>query len=251
MSDGMPGRVETSRATAAVERPVALVTGATRGIGRAIAIDLARTHRVIVGGRDPETVGALVTELGDAAPFAVDLADEAHVAAAVAGLADGAGADGIDVLVHSAGVIGPIAPVAASDRAEFRRILELNVVAVADLTARLLPALRARRGLVVAINSGAGHNAGPRSSVYAASKFALRAVTDSLRAEEAPNGVRVTSIHPGRVGTDMQRELRAAEGGEYEHERYLEPDSVAATVRVAVDLPPSASVHSLSVRPFG
>lgn len=232
-------------------RPIAFVTGATRGIGRHIANDLARTHRVIVGGRDARAVAELVAILGDAAPFVADLVDDASVAAALEALRERGDLRRLDVLVHSAGMLGPVAPIAESTRGDYQRVFDLNVVAVADLTRRLLPALRAARGLVIALNSGSGLRAGPNTSPYSASKFALHALTQALRAEEAVNGVRVTSIHPGRVATDMQRTLRQREGGAYEPDRYLDPESVARTVRLAVDLPPSASLESLSIRPAG
>lgn len=226
-------------------RPVALVTGATRGIGRAIALELARTHRILVGGRDAEAASALARTLPDAGVFVADLADGDEAARA----ADEVGR--LDVLVHSAGIIGAHAPIAELERDDFRRCFELNVVAVADLTRRLLPALRARRGIVVAINSGSGYVSGARSAVYSGSKFALRALTDALREEEREHGVRVSSIHPGRVGTDMQRELRAAEGGDYVEADYLRPEAVAAAVRLAVDTPRGGSVDELRIRPLG
>lgn len=232
-------------------RPIALVTGATRGIGREIALDLARTHRVIVGGRSRESVDALVADLGDAAPFVADLADADATALAVDALRGGAAAEGLDVLVHAAGLGGAIAPVAELTRDDYRRSLELNAIAVADVTRLLLPALRIRRGLVVAINSGSGLRASPHWAAYAASKFALRAITLALRAEEARNGVRVTSIHPGRADTDMQREIRAAEGGDYQPDRYLEPRAIAEAVRLAVDTPASGYIDELSIRPVG
>lgn len=124
----------------------------------------------------------------------------------------------------------------------------MNVTAPATLTRLLLPALRAAGGLVVFINSGAGLTANPGWSVYAASKFALTALADALRAEEAGR-VRVTTVHPGRTATAMQVELRAAEGGRYDPAAYLAAEDVARTVRLAVDLPPGASLSSLRIVP--
>ncbi|MGO4535686.1 SDR family oxidoreductase [Leifsonia sp. 2MCAF36] len=223
-------------------RPIALVTGASRGIGRAIAVELGRTHHILVGGRDAEAVDAVVAQLPSAEPYVADL---------VADLTGGTLPplpNQLDVLVHSAGVEDG-GTIEETDAETWRRVFEVNVFAVAALTRRALPALRAARGLVVSINSGSGFASGPGGGVYAGSKFALRALTDALREEERPNGVRVTSIHPGRVDTDMQRELVAREGHEYDAAYTITPEMVAATVRTAVDLPPSGTIESLSVRP--
>lgn len=225
-------------------RPIALVTGATRGIGRAVAEDLARTHRVLVGGTSPERVQEVVDSLDDAAGFVADLSDADQLDAAVEAL----GLEKLDLLVHSAGVAfgGEIGSIPAH---EWRRVFEVNVFAVAELTRRLLPALRQARGQVVAINSGAGHRSGAGNGPYAGSKFALRALTDALRAEER-GVVRVTSIHPGRVDTDMQRDLQSQLGNRnYDGTVYIAPETVAETVRLAVDAPAASMVEELSIRP--
>lgn len=226
-----------------MDRPVALVTGASRGIGRAIAVELGRTHHLLVGGRDAAAVAAVVSDLPSAEPYVADL------------VADLSGdtlpplPDRLDVLVHSAGVEDG-GTITETDATTWEHVFAVNVFAVAALTRRALPALRAAEGLVVAINSGSGLASGPGGGVYAGSKFALRALTDALREEERPNGVRVTSIHPGRVDTDMQRALVAREGHEYDARFTITPEMVAATVRTAVDLPPIGTIESLSVRPF-
>jgi len=152
----------------------------------------------------------------------------------------------LDVLVHSAG-IAEVGPLAATGVDVWRRTMELNVTAVAELTRLLLPALRAARGHVVLINSGAGRNANPNWGAYAASKFALRAYADVLRAEEQE--LRVTSVYPGRTATDMQRGVRAQEGREYEPDRYLRPESVASAVLAAVTSARDAHVTEIVLRP--
>ncbi|MGH3612258.1 MAG: SDR family oxidoreductase, partial [Pseudonocardia sp.] len=204
-------------------RPLALVTGATRGIGAAVARALAPGHDLLLGGRDPAALERLSTELPGARPWPVELTDADALAAATAGI------HRLDVLVHCAGV-GLLGTVADTPAEVWRRQFEVNVVAVAELTRLLLSALRAVRGRVILINSGSGLIAEPGWASYAASKFALRAFADSLRAEEARYGVRVTSVHPGRVDTDMQRAVVRHEGGEYRPETYLRTDSVAAAV---------------------
>lgn len=221
-------------------RPVALVTGASRGIGAAVARALAPTHDLLLGGRDAAALQRVADELPGARPWPVELTDSAAVAAAVAGV------DRLDVLVHSAGIaeLGPLAEATAD---VWRRTMEVNVVAVAELTRLVLPLLRAARGHVVLLNSGAGLRANPDWGVYAASKFALRAYGDALRAEEP--GLRVTSVHPGRTDTDMQRGVREQESGDYRPDQYLRAESVARAVAAAVLATDDAHITEVVVRP--
>jgi NADP-dependent 3-hydroxy acid dehydrogenase YdfG len=115
------------------------------------------------------------------------------------------------------------------------------------LTLAVLPALRSAGGHVVFINSGSGINASPGLASYSASKFALRGFADSLRNDEPR--LRVTSIHPGRIATDMQEDLVAYEGGEYKPEHFLSPESVAKVTAAAVNAPRDAHIHEVIVRP--
>lgn len=230
-----------------MSKPVALVTGATRGIGRSIAEALAPEFEIAVGGRSADAVAEVCEALPDALPFVADLADSASIEKAMDAL------DRVDVVVHSAGVLGGT-DVDETPREEWRRVFETNVFAVAELTRLALPKLRASsfdRRTIVIINSGAGFTAGPGSSVYAASKFAVRALADSLRAEVRDEGIRVSSVHPGRVDTDMQHELVASENGEYDAAKYLTPEAVADAVRFAISTPAGGSVDTVALRPLG
>lgn len=222
-------------------RPVALITGGSRGVGAAIARELSSTHRILIGGTNAATVQQMVDELGDAAPFVADLRDDDAVAAAAGAV------ERVDVLVHNAGVEAR-KPVADTTRDDFRDIFEVNLFAVAQLTQLLLPKLRESNGIVLTINSGMGFRSGLRGALYSGSKFALRAFTDALREEERGR-VRVTSIHPGRVDTDMQRKMMSDDNREYQQELYIRPESVAATVRIAVDTTAEASIDELQIRP--
>lgn len=221
-------------------RPTALVTGATRGIGRAIAEDLARTHDVVLVGRDQEALAAVAQHLEGASTLALDVGDASAVDAVTP-------PSGLDVLVHAAGVSvnGTVGEVSRED---WRQVFEVNVFGVAHLTSRLLPALRAGGGTVVLVNSGAGLFSTPGNAVYSGSKFALRTFADCLREEEREHGVRVVSVHPGIVDTDMGRQvLERGDGGR--PERMIKPSTIAAAVRVAVDAPPEAQYETISVRP--
>ena len=118
-----------------------------------------------------------------------------------------------------------------------------------ELTRAVLPALRAARGTVVFVNSGAGLNANPEWGAYAASKFGLRAVADALRAEEAPAGVRVTSVFLGRTATPMQKKVHEQEGREYDPAEWATPATVAAALVHVLDLPADATLSDVTLRP--
>ncbi|GIH74886.1 SDR family oxidoreductase [Planobispora longispora] len=222
------------------ERPTALITGASRGVGAAVARALAPTHDLLLGGRDREALAKTCAEVPAGRSWPVELTAVTE--------ADVAGIDRLDVLVHSAGV-APLGRIGETPAEVWRRTMEINVIAVAELTRLLLPALRAAGGQVVLINSGAGQRANVGWGTYAASKFALRAFADALRLEEP--GLRVTTVYPGRVDTDMQRGVRDQEKGPYEPEKYLNPDSVARAVLTAVTATPDAHLTEITVRPSG
>lgn len=220
------------------ERPTALVTGASRGVGEAVARALGPTHHVVLGGRDESALAKLAAELPDARPWPVELTRVTE--------ADVAGVERLDLLVHSAG-IARLGRIADQPAETWRALMEVNVVAVAELTRLLLPALRRARGHVVCVNSGSGQRANPQWGAYAASKFALRAFADALRLEEPE--LRVTTIYPGRVATDMQRGVRAEEGGAFEPDKYLTPESVARALLAVVNAGPDAHLTELTIRP--
>ncbi|SDF55094.1 NADP-dependent 3-hydroxy acid dehydrogenase YdfG [Lentzea fradiae] len=219
------------------DRPVALVTGASSGIGAAIARSLAPTHDLLLGGRDETALSLLAAELPGATAWPFDLTDVAS--------ADLGAASRLDVLVHSAG-IALLGPLAEASRDDWRRTFDVNLFAVAELTNLLLPRLREAGGHVVLINSGAGRNANPGWGVYAASKFALRAYADALRGDEP--SLRVTSVYPGRTATPMQEDVRRQEGGDYDPAKYIDPASVGRAVASAVLATPDAHITEVVVR---
>jgi NADP-dependent 3-hydroxy acid dehydrogenase YdfG len=142
-----------------------------------------------------------------------------------------------------------LGPVAETSVATWQQQLDVNAVGPAELTRLMLPALRAARGHVVFVNSGAGLRVSPEWGSYAASKFAVRAIADALREEERDTGVRVTTVYPGRTATPMQEKVHRQEGADYDPTRWIAPESVATTILAALDLPRDAVVSELTVRP--
>lgn len=226
-------------AASAARTPSAMITGATGGLGTAIADMLAPTHTLFLAGRPSARLDAVATRFG-ATTWPVDLADTDAIPAVVEPI------DELDVLIHNAGVAFP-GRVAESSVDEWRMSMEVNVVGAVALTLALLPALRAAGGHVVFINSGAGISASAGLASYTASKFALRGFAESLRNDEP--SLRVTSVHPGRIATPMQEDLVAYEGGEYDPARFLRPETVAKVVADAVNAPSDADIREVIVRP--
>ncbi|UQX11011.1 SDR family oxidoreductase [Candidatus Mycobacterium methanotrophicum] len=219
--------------------PTALITGASRGIGAAIATALAPTHTLLLAGRPSPALQATAERLG-ATTLPLDLTDTDAIPAVTRSIGE------LDVLVHSAGVSFP-GRVAESTVEQWRTTFEVNLVGAVALTLVLLPALRRTGGQAVFINSGSGRKASLKMASYSASKFALRAFADSLR--ESEPSLRVTSVYPGRTDTDMQRELVSFEGGDYDPEKFLRPDTVAEAVAHAVATPPDGHLHEVVIRP--
>lgn len=227
-----------------MSRSTHLVTGAGSGIGAVLVRKLlARGDSVVVTARSEERADDLRGDLPGAIVLVADLADTAAVEALELDLPDE-----LDSLVHAAGVV-ELGSLADLPTAVWQEQLTVNLVAPAVLTRIALPALRRRRGTVVLVNSGAGLAAHPAWSAYAAAKHGLRALADSLRAEEHAHGVRVTSVFPGRTATPMQEKVHEQEGKEYDAGEWIQPATVAATILHVLDLPQDATIPDVALRP--
>ena len=225
--------------------PTHLITGATSGIGAAIARALhGRGDDLVLLARDADRAAHLAAQYAGATTLIGDLEAPESLEASVAERMPSR----LDSLLHVAGVVD-LGPVAGLSAEVWRRTLAVNLAAPAELTRLALPGLRAARGRVVFVNSGAGLNASPQWSAYAASKFGLRALADSLRSEEREAGVRVTSVYPGRTATPMQQRVHEQEGAAYDADDWISPESVATAVLTALDLPRDADLTDLRVRP--
>jgi NADP-dependent 3-hydroxy acid dehydrogenase YdfG len=219
-----------------------LITGAGSGIGAALADSLrARGDHLVLLARSQERVDELTARFDGASGLVADLSDIGSLAAL-----DLPGA--LDSVVHAAGVVD-LGPVAELSALQWREHVDVNLIAPAELTRLALPALRSSRGTVVFVNSGAGLRANPEWSAYAASKHGLRALADSLRAEEREHGVRVTSVYPGRTATRMQQRVHDQEGKEYDAGEWIRPETVADAIRHVLDLPDDATIPDVTVSP--
>jgi NADP-dependent 3-hydroxy acid dehydrogenase YdfG len=231
---------------------IAVITGASSGIGKAIALDLAaKGVKTCLLGRKLETLEKVAVVARKTTPQVLCYQVDLTVDQDIRKIADCLHREFscVDLLIHSAGVIS-FGPLESASVEDFDRQYKINVRAPYALTQALLPMLRSRRGQIVFINSSAGLNAGPNVGQYSATKFALKAIADSLRQEVNAEGLRVLSVYPGRTATQMQAAIFKMEGRDYRPELLMQPDDVAAVIVNALILPRSAEVTEINVRPL-
>lgn len=229
----------------------ALITGASSGVGRALALELAALGAlVLLVARTPNKLMAVAEEIrshgGQAHALAADLTSDAELTRLGAELKQQFSR--LDFLIHSAGIFraGSIATATLED---FDALYRCNTRAPFALTQCFLPQLLAAQGVVVFINSTAGERTHENVSQYAASKHALKAVADTLRMECGAQGLRVLSVMLGRTATPMQEEVCRLEGSGYDASRFLQPPDVARAIVNAMTLPASAEVSEIHLRP--
>ncbi|MEV7602784.1 SDR family oxidoreductase [Kitasatospora sp. NPDC089797] len=223
-----------------------LITGAGSGIGAVLAGKLAeRGDELWLLARDARRAGELRDRFPGARTLVGDLGEPGKLSWAFGHQALPVE---LDSVLHVAGAV-ELGTVGELPVKAWQDTLNVNLVAPAELTRLLLPSLRLARGHVVFVNSGAGLTAHAEWSAYAASKHGLKALADALRQEEHANGVRVTSVYPGRTATAMQAKVHQQEGKEYDAGRWIEPESVARAVLAALDASRDAEITDLTVRP--
>lgn len=235
-----------------------LVTGASSGIGRAIASALgnAGADLALLARREDrlrELSDEIIQQGTRAFPFAVDLSDAGGAQDAV-NLAASA-LDGLDILINAAGVARQ-AGLRDGDIEDWRTMLDINVFALAVVTREALPHFPDEGGHVVNISSMSGHRVPGKGGFYAATKFAVRAMTEGLRQElrAAGNQTRVCSISPGFVDTELLDQYFATSGStesRYDRIGYplLQPEEIAGLVLHQLTIPPTAEVTDILVRP--
>jgi NADP-dependent 3-hydroxy acid dehydrogenase YdfG len=231
---------------------MAIVTGASSGIGRAIALGLSREGTSLcLLGRDKERMLGTARTATNSSPkvtvYEVDLSSEQNLSCLMQRVEQEL--EYVDVLVHAAGDI-VLGDMNSSTIDDFDRQYKINLRAPYLLTQKLLPRVRARRGQVVFINSSMGVHARANVGQYAATKHALKAVADSLRDEVNPDGVRVLSIFAGRTASAMQETIHRLENKAYDAQLLLQPEDIASVVIHALTLPRTAEVTDIHIRPL-
>jgi 3-oxoacyl-[acyl-carrier protein] reductase len=221
--------------------PSALVTGASRGIGRAIAARLAREgYEVIAAARSRAELDEVCAEIsaagGRCRPLVMDVSDPQAVAAALTGAE-------VDVLVNNAG-IGVLKPFMETTAAEWQRTIDVNVNALYHVTRAVLPAMIAKKsGHVCTIGSIAGRGAFVGGSCYAATKAFVTSWSESLMLEVREHGVKVSVVMPGSVTTHFNDHVPSGDDA-----WKLSADDVAGTVAYVVSTPANVLVHRAEVR---
>ena len=233
-----------------LEGSTALVTGATSGIGRAVATALAGAGaKVIVTGRRQQLLAELAGELGDRAiPIAADLGERGSIDS----MFDRAGR--LDILVNCAGV-APKAPILSGEFDDFVEMLHVNVLALAYCAQQAVKRFGDGGGHIVNVSSMSGHRVPPSGGFYSPTKFAVRAITESLRHElkSANDPTRVACISPGWVDTPLldryfkgsEEQLESLKAGM----RMLDPGDVAASVLHIVTAPAHVEIGDILLRP--
>ncbi|MEU6444536.1 SDR family oxidoreductase [Streptomyces sp. NPDC047046] len=225
-----------------------VITGAGSGIGAAVARRLhARGEDLVLLARDAGRAKEFAAAFPGARTLVGDLAEPDRLSWA---FSHQTLPERVDALLHIAGVVD-LGTVGELSLKSWRQQIDVNLLAPVELTRLFLPQLRTARGQVLFVNSGAGLSASPQWAAYAASKHGLKALADSLRGEEKENGVRVTTVYPGRTTSPMQAKVHQQEGKEYDATAWIDPESVATTILTALDLPRDAVVTDLMVRPGG
>lgn len=237
------------------QKPIALITGATSGIGEATARLLAPSHRLIICGRRVERLTQLAEELGTETSvhqLDFDVRDQQAVAEKIASLPEAW--QSIEVLVNNAGNAHGLDPFHEASLADWDAMIDINVKGLLYVSNAITQGMVKReKGHIINIGSIAGIEVYPRGHVYCASKFAVDAITQGMRQDLNPFNIRVTEIKPGLVETEFS-EVRFKGDQERASQVYkgfepLTANDVADTVRYAVLAPAHVTIADLTILP--
>ena len=243
-------------ATANIAEKVVVITGASSGIGESTARLLASNGaKVVLGARRKDRIDALVTSIrdagGEAMGFRTDVTKRDEVEALARGALDAYGR--IDVIVNNSGIM-PIAPLAALKVDEWDRMIDVNIKGLLYGVAAVLPIMqRQKQGHIINIASVLGFKVlAPGGTVYSATKFAVRAITEGLRLELKADNIRSTMISPGVVATELPEGSSEEATRQYLREFYkiaIPVQSISNAIKYAIEQPPEVEIDEVVIRP--
>jgi len=235
---------------------VVVITGASSGIGESTARLLAGSGaKVVLGARRTDRIGALVKDItakgGAALGFQADVTKRSEVEALVQGAIHEHGR--VDVMVNDAGIM-PIAPMAALKVEEWDRMIDVNIKGLLFGVAAVLPIMqKQKQGHIINMSSVGGFKVwAPGGTVYSATKFAVRAITEGLRMEHKADNIRCTIISPGAVATELPEGSSEEDTKKNLREFYkiaVPADSVARAIAYAIEQPAEVDVNEIVIRP--
>jgi NADP-dependent 3-hydroxy acid dehydrogenase YdfG len=236
---------------------VAIVTGASSGIGEATAIALAAEGaKVVAVARRSDRLEALAEKIraqgGTLQPMTADVADEAQIRDVVAKTQEQFGR--IDSLINNAGVM-LLGPIDGANTEDWRRMIDVNLLGLMYATHAVLPMMKSQKtGHIINVSSVAGRTVSPFGAVYCATKFAVGAFSESLRQQVYQDNIRVTIVEPGVVATELVQHITHAETKNmaetvYGSMKTLESEDIANAIVYALTQPDRVNVNELLIRP--
>ncbi|WP_129660287.1 SDR family oxidoreductase [Rothia uropygialis] len=225
------------------DRPIAVVTGASGGIGSQVARDLSHDHIVVAIGRNKDRLEQVKADCGSESivvPLVLDLDDVENIAETLGSLPR------VDALINAAAV-APRFTLEDARPSDWEAALRTNVTAPAEVTRSVLPQLRESRGTVVFLGSGASRASNQYNVIYSATKHALQATADGFRKQVSEDGVRVATVAPGPTDTPMVH--WDDEYPKAEPPTFIDPATVARSIRHVIDAPDDTQITEVWVRP--
>lgn len=234
---------------------VIVIMGASSGIGAATARLLAKDNaKLFLAARRLDRLNEIKQEFpdGDIETFSADVTKFEEVKAVIDAALAKYGR--VDVLYNNAGIM-PTAPLVEGRRDEWQNMLQINIMGVLNGIAAVLPSMASKKsGHIITTDSVAGHVVGPDSAVYSGTKFAVRAIMDGLRAEQAENNIKTTIVSPGSTGTELFNSINDADQKQFAEDFFkningLDPQQIAEAVEFAIGTKSNMSVSELIIRP--
>lgn len=233
--------------------PIALITGATSGIGEATARQLAKTYRLIICGRRKERLQSLKDQLNTEVIWrSFDVRDRKATYEAIAGLPDEW--QNIEVLINNAGNAHGLDPIHTGNEQDWDAMIDINVKGLLNVSKAIMPGMVERaKGHIINIGSVAGIEVYENGNIYCASKHAVDAITKGMRLDLTKYGIKVTGLNPGLVQTEFSMvrfkgdEERAMKV--YENYDPLQPEDIAATIAFVLSRPPHVTIADMLIFP--